>query len=234
MPNNSNGLLLLPYLSTKYNTTIIPGISKIFNENEFGRYIYAGRVFEKVKSNSTPIFLTISSSSFDTININNGKPNIVEIKDINIEESNIEIKNIMKYTKENKERPTLEKAKIIVTGGMGIKNKEEWKLIENLADNLNAAGILYYFIVGATRKIVDCEIKEKEFQIGQTGKTVSPSLYIAVGVSGAAQHIAGMKDSKIIISINDDKKAPICEVSDYVINKDLHEIIPELIKLTKK
>lgn len=111
---------------------------------------------------------------------------------------------------------------------MGIKDKKNWHLIDDLANNLNNAA------VGATRKVVDNGIIKYEYQIGQTGKTVSPQLYIAVGVSGAAQHVAGMRESKIIVAINDDKKAPICELSDYVVNKDLFEILPELIEKMKK
>lgn len=143
---------------------------------------------------------------------------------------NTKIQKSSEYTQEHTKlnRPSLEKASIIITGGMGIKDKKNWHLIDDLANNLNNAA------VGATRKVVDNGIIKYEYQIGQTGKTVSPQLYIAVGVSGAAQHVAGMRESKIIVAINDDKKAPICELSDYVVNKDLFEILPELIEKMKK
>tara|TARA_B100000029_G_C17609532_1_gene968975 strand:- start:2691 stop:3668 length:978 start_codon:yes stop_codon:yes gene_type:complete len=195
------------------------------NGYEIKRPIYAGKIIQTLKFNNNPIVLSLKSNYFSI--------NKVEQKDFSFEQvNNEEIGNIIspvlkEIIQPQKETLDVSEASIIVAGGRGIKEPENFKLIEELADVLNAA-------VGASRAVVDAGWRPHSEQVGQTGKIVSPNLYIAIGISGAIQHQVGMINSKCIVAINKDKNAPIFKFADYGIVGDLFEIIPELISELKK
>ena len=184
----------------------VPQISEIINvidSNTFERPIYAGNAIQTVKSLSDKKIITVRAPSFQAVE--NQDPATVE----NIQNS--EDKNLSEYISEEltkSDRPELTAAKIIISGGRGMQNGENFVLLEGVADKLGAA-------LGASRAAVDAGFVPNDYQVGQTGKVVAPELYIAVGISGAIQHLAGMKDSKVIVAINKDEEAPIFQVADY-------------------
>ena len=197
----------------------VPQISEIINvidSNTFERPIYAGNAIQTVKSLSDKKIITVRAPSFQAVE--NQDPAIVE----NIQNS--EDKNLSEYISEEltkSDRPELTAAKIIISGGRGMQNGENFVLLEGVADKLGAA-------LGASRAAVDAGFVPNDYQVGQTGKVVAPELYIAVGISGAIQHLAGMKDSKVIVAINKDEEAPIFQVADYGLVADLFKAIPDL------
>ena len=197
----------------------VPQISEIINvidSNTFERPIYAGNAIQTVKSLSDKKIITVRAPSFQAVE--NQDPATVE----NIQNS--EDKNLSEYISEEltkSDRPELTAAKIIISGGRGMQNGENFVLLEGVADKLGAA-------LGASRAAVDAGFVPNDYQVGQTGKVVAPELYIAVGISGAIQHLAGMKESKIIVAINKDEEAPIFNVADYGLSADLFEALPAL------
>ena len=197
----------------------VPQISEIINvidSNTFERPIYAGNAIQTVKSLSDKKIITVRAPSFQAVE--NQDPATVE----NIQNS--EDKNLSEYISEEltkSDRPELTAAKIIISGGRGMQNGENFVLLEGVADKLGAA-------LGASRAAVDAGFVPNDYQVGQTGKVVAPELYIAVGISGAIQHLAGMKDSKVIVAINKDDEAPIFQVADYGLVADLFKAIPDL------
>ena len=197
----------------------VPQISEIINVIEsstFERPIYAGNAIQTVKSLSDKKIITVRAPSFQAVE--NQDPATVE----NIQNS--EDKNLSEYISEEltkSDRPELTAAKIIISGGRGMQNGENFVLLEGVADKLGAA-------LGASRAAVDAGFVPNDYQVGQTGKVVAPELYIAVGISGAIQHLAGMKDSKVIVAINKDEEAPIFQVADYGLVADLFKAIPDL------
>ena len=197
----------------------VPQISEIINvidSNTFERPIYAGNAIQTVKSLSDKKIITVRAPSFQEVE--NQDPATVE----NIQNS--EDKNLSEYISEEltkSDRPELTAAKIIISGGRGMQNGENFVLLEGVADKLGAA-------LGASRAAVDAGFVPNDYQVGQTGKVVAPELYIAVGISGAIQHLAGMKDSKVIVAINKDEEAPIFQVADYGLVADLFKAIPDL------
>ena len=197
----------------------VPQISEIINvidSNTFERPIYAGNAIQTVKSLSDKKIITVRAPSFQAVE--NQDPATVE----NIQNS--EDKNLSEYISEEltkSDRPELTAAKIIISGGRGMQNGENFVLLEGVADKLGAA-------LGASRAAVDAGFVPNDYQVGQTGKVVAPELYIAVGISGAIQHLAGMKDSKVIVAINKDEEAPIFQVADYGLVADLFKAIPDL------
>ena len=197
----------------------VPQISEIINvidSNTFERPIYAGNAIQTVKSLSDKKIITVRAPSFQAVE--NQDPAAVE----NIQNS--EDKNLSEYISEEltkSDRPELTAAKIIISGGRGMQNGENFALLEGVADKLGAA-------LGASRAAVDAGFVPNDYQVGQTGKVVAPELYIAVGISGAIQHLAGMKDSKVIVAINKDEEAPIFQVADYGLVADLFKAIPDL------
>ena len=197
----------------------VPQISEIINvidSNTFERPIYAGNAIQTVKSLSDKKIITVRAPSFQAVE--NQDPATVE----NIQNS--EDKNLSEYISEEltkSDRPELTAAKIIISGGRGMQNGENFILLEGVADKLGAA-------LGASRAAVDAGFVPNDYQVGQTGKVVAPELYIAVGISGAIQHLAGMKDSKVIVAINKDEEAPIFQVADYGLVADLFKAIPDL------
>jgi electron transfer flavoprotein alpha subunit len=197
----------------------VPQISEIINvidSNTFERPIYAGNAIQTVKSLSDKKIITVRAPSFQAVE-NQDSATIENIQ-------NSEDKNLSEYISEEltkSDRPELTAAKIIISGGRGMQNGENFVLLEGVADKLGAA-------LGASRAAVDAGFVPNDYQVGQTGKVVAPELYIAVGISGAIQHLAGMKDSKVIVAINKDEEAPIFQVADYGLVADLFKAIPDL------
>ena len=197
----------------------IPQISEIINvidSSTFERPIYAGNAIQTVKTISDKKVITVRAPSFQAA----GDQDPVTVENI----QNSEDKNLSEYISEEltkSDRPELTAAKIIISGGRGMQNGDNFSLLEGIADKLNAA-------IGASRAAVDAGFVPNDYQVGQTGKIVAPDLYIAVGISGAIQHLAGMKDSKVIVAINKDEDAPIFQVADYGLVADLFEALPEL------
>lgn len=210
---------IMPRLAGLLNVGMITDVMGIESPTLFRRTIFAGSFNTEVKVNELPVVLTIQPRVFQQTT---ETPNsTTEDIHLNVQSKAARVSEILR---ENK-RPNLNQAKVVVSGGRPFKDPETFeKLIGSLADHLGGA-------VGATRVIVDNGIVPNELQVGQTGKTVSPDLYIAVGISGSTQHVAGMKDSKCIVAINNDPSAPIFEIADFGIVGNLYEIVPEIIKL---
>ena len=197
----------------------VPQISEIINvidSETFERPIYAGNAIQTIKSKSTKKIITVRAPSFQAV----GEQDPSSIENINSGENKSLSEHISdELTKSD--RPELTSAKVIVSGGRGMQSGDNFVLLEGVADKLGAA-------LGASRAAVDAGFVPNDYQVGQTGKVVAPELYIAVGISGAIQHLAGMKDSKIIVAINKDEEAPIFQVADYGLVADLFTAIPDL------
>ena len=215
--NNASGKNIAPRLAGLLDSMIIPDIIEVLNENTFKRPIYAGNAIATCKSHDKIKVITVRSTAFEETII--GK-NSIEIKKVNDALVNLNTK-FLKADIAKSERPELTSAEIVVSGGRGVGSGENFKILEKLADKLGAA-------MGASRAAVDAGFVPNDWQVGQTGKIVAPNLYIAVGISGAIQHLAGMKDSKVIVAINKDEEAPIFSVSDYGLADDLFKVIPEM------
>lgn len=218
-PASTFGKNLLPRLSALLDVTQISDVIEIKNNNTFVRPIYAGNAISTVETNQQINLLTIRPTAFDKCEESGGNASTEEVQFL---DSETHTKFIGREVSKS-DRPDLSNARVVVSGGRGMENSDNFKLLYDLADKLNAA-------VGASRAAVDSGYIGNEYQVGQTGKMVAPELYIAVGISGAIQHLAGMKDSKVIVAINKDAEAPIFGIADYGLSTDLFQAIPEIIK----
>ena len=222
-PATAFGKNLMPRVAALLDVSQISDIIKIENKDTFVRPIYAGNAISTVKSNDEKKVITIRTTSFEPSEKSGCS---ASIEDISAKE-NINLSTFVKKEESKSERPELGTARIVVSGGRGLQSSENFKLITELADKLNAA-------VGASRAAVDAGYVGNDFQVGQTGKVVVPELYIAIGISGAIQHLAGMKESKIIVAINQDEEAPIFNIADYGLKADLFEAVPKFIEEISK
>jgi electron transfer flavoprotein alpha subunit len=220
---NTFGKNLIPRVSALLDSSQISDVIKINNPEEFLRPIYAGNAFATVKTKDKKKCITIRPTSFDAAPKSGGSAPIEKIEPT-------DCKNDSKFIKREEtksERPELGTARIVISGGRGMQSGENFKLINSIADKLNAA-------VGASRAAVDAGYIGNDHQVGQTGKVVVPDLYIAVGISGAIQHLAGMKESKVIVAINKDGEAPIFSIADYGLEADLFEALPQFLEELNK
>lgn len=219
----TNGKNILPRVAAKLDVSQISEIIGVINGKTFQRPIYAGNAIATVESSTDKNVITIRTTAFETAK---ESKSTAEISSIGIEK-NPGLSEFVEEKVSGGERPELTSAGTIVSGGRGMQSGDNFKLLESVADKLGAA-------VGASRAAVDAGFVPNEYQVGQTGKVVAPELYIAVGISGAIQHLAGMKDSKVIVAINKDDEAPIFEVADYGLVADLFDAVPDLDKELEK
>ena len=216
-PSTTFGKNLMPRISAKLDSQQISDIISVESDDTFKRPIYAGSCIATVKSNDTVKVITVRSTAFDPVSTNNSG---IEVSDIEAQDS-LGISKFISEEIAKSDRPELTAANIVISGGRGMQSGDNFHLLDSIADKLGAA-------VGASRAAVDAGFVPNDYQVGQTGKIVAPDLYIAVGISGAIQHLAGMKDSKVIVAINKDEDAPIFQVADYGLVADLFNALPEL------
>ena len=216
-PATTNGKNVLPRVAAQLDVDQISEITKVISADTFQRPIYAGNAIATVQSSAAVKVISVRGTGFDTVAATGGSARIEAIATV----SDAGISRFVGEEIAKSERPELTAAKIIVSGGRGMQNGDNFQLLYSVADKLGAA-------VGASRAAVDAGFVPNDMQVGQTGKIVAPQLYIAVGISGAIQHLAGMKDSKVIVAINKDEEAPIFQVADYGLVGDLFEVVPEL------
>ena len=220
---NTFGKNLMPRVAAHLDTSQVSDIIRVISPDTFLRPIYAGNAFATIKSNDAKKCITIRPTSFDPCESSGGS---ATIEKVDASEEFLNTKFI-KREEIKSDRPELGTARIVVSGGRGMQSGDNFKLITEIADKLGAA-------IGASRAAVDAGYISNDHQVGQTGKVVVPDLYIAIGISGAIQHLAGMKESKVIVAINKDGEAPIFSVADYGLEADLFEAIPQFMEELNK
>ena len=216
-PATTNGKNYMPRVAAFLDVAQISDISSVESNDTFQRPIYAGNCIATVTSSDDVKIITVRTTAFDPVPSDSGSAEIVKLEEIN----DAGISQFIKDELAESDRPELTAADVIISGGRGMQNGENFNLLEGIADKLGAA-------IGASRAAVDSGFVPNDYQVGQTGKIVAPNLYIAVGISGAIQHLAGMKDSKVIVAINKDEDAPIFQVADYGLVADLFTALPEM------
>ena len=222
-PATSTGKDVMPRAAALLDAQQISEIIAVESADTFVRPIYAGNALATVKSSDAIKVITVRTTGFDAVAATGGNAAVESVA----APADSGLSAFVGREVQKSERPELTSARIVVSGGRGMGSGENFKLLEPLADKLNAA-------MGASRAAVDAGFVPNDWQVGQTGKIVAPELYVAIGISGAIQHLAGMKDSRVIVAINKDEEAPIFQVADYGIVGDLFQVVPQVVEELKK